>query len=82
MRASADWRILKMPMELYLVSRRTRLLTIEGWLTPTQLSLFVADLIHGFGASLSLKWVLEGKVRTGTYCNVQGHDIFNSCTDY
>ncbi|KAF8521442.1 hypothetical protein BU17DRAFT_88014 [Hysterangium stoloniferum] len=36
------------------------------------LSLFIADLIHGIGVVLGVRWLAQGEVFCGTYCTVQG----------
>jgi len=36
------------------------------------IALFAAEVILGLGHTISLKWVIEGKVNSGTFCTVQG----------
>jgi hypothetical protein len=45
-------------------------------LTHHQISLFAAKVIQGLGHAMELKWVIEGKLNTGTFCTAQG--ILNS----
>lgn len=45
----------------------------EGWkLMHHKVSLFAAEFIQGLGHVLSMKWVIEGQVNTGTFCTTQG----------
>ena len=37
-----------------------------------QIGLFFAEVIHGVGHALNVKWIIEGKTYTGTFCTVQG----------
>jgi hypothetical protein len=39
--------------------------------TP-KIALFVAETIMGVAHALDLKWILEGKAYTSTYCTAQG----------
>jgi hypothetical protein len=41
-------------------------------LTDHQIALFAAEVILGLGHTISLKWVIEGKLNSGTFCTVQG----------
>jgi hypothetical protein len=41
-------------------------------LTSSQLSLFFADTLQALGGALNAKWVTDGKVEVGTFCNSQG----------
>lgn len=36
------------------------------------LALFAAEVIQGLGHAISMKWVIEGQVKTGTFCTSQG----------
>jgi len=36
------------------------------------IALFAAEVILGLGHVISLKWVIEGEVKVGTFCTVQG----------
>jgi hypothetical protein len=38
----------------------------------TQFSLFTADVLQAIGSVMSIKWVHEGKVEVGKFCNAQG----------
>jgi len=37
-----------------------------------QSALFVAEIIQGLGHAMDLKWVIEGRAYTGTFCTAQG----------
>ena len=37
-----------------------------------QLSLLLADVLQAIGAILNLKWIYDGKVVAGSFCNAQG----------
>jgi len=37
-----------------------------------QFSLICADIVQAIGMVLNLKWVIEGKVEIGVFCNAQG----------
>jgi len=41
-------------------------------LAHCQFALFFAELIQGLGHIVSMKWVIEGEVNTGTFCTAQG----------
>jgi hypothetical protein len=36
------------------------------------IALFAAEVIQGLGHAVSMKWVIEGKLNTGTFCTAQG----------
>jgi len=37
-----------------------------------QLSLLLADVLQAIGGILSVKWIYDGKVVVGSFCNAQG----------
>jgi hypothetical protein len=39
---------------------------------PILVSLMLGDLLQAVGSVLNAKWVVDGAVRTGFYCNQQG----------
>jgi len=36
------------------------------------IALFAAEVIQGLGRGISMKWVIDGEVNTGTFCTAQG----------
>jgi hypothetical protein len=40
--------------------------------TRYQMALFVAEVLQGTGQAMNLKWVIEGRSHTGTFCTAQG----------
>jgi hypothetical protein len=45
---------------------------VKSRITRHQVALFTAELMQGIGHAMELKWVIEGKADTGTFCTVQG----------
>ena len=44
---------------------------IDSW-RSYQLSLFAADTLQAIGGVLNFKWVQDGTVKVGSYCDAQG----------
>jgi folate-binding Fe-S cluster repair protein YgfZ len=40
-----------------------------------QLSLFTADFLQALGVTMHFKWIYDGKVRVGNFCNAQGRPL-------
>ena len=41
-------------------------------LSIEQFSLFSADILQAIGAVMDIKWIHDGKVEVGSFCNAQG----------
>ena len=61
-----------MDMELLMVWNTSLVFQGETINIFPQLSLLVADVLQAIGGILSVKWVYDGKVVTGSFCNAQG----------
>jgi len=62
---------------IYVLFQISRRLHKEGWsnwdaLHVSVTALFVAEFILGVGHAMSLKWAIQSKVYTGTFCTAQG----------
>ena len=64
-------RLFHQPMDLLMVSSYT-LIDSEIWPSWQQLSLFFADTLQAIGGALNTRWISEGKVELGTFCDAQG----------
>jgi len=61
----------------FVLDRIFRRIRKNGWSSLEALhisivALFVAEVIHGIGQGMNLKWVFEGRAVTGTFCTAQG----------
>ena len=66
-----QWQLIEKPMDLLIVRDFFLSQWIERW-TSYQLSLFAADTLQAIGGVLNFKWVQDGEVKVGSYCDAQG----------
>ena len=60
------------PMELLVVQVSSSMFLSQMTDLSLQLSLFLADTLQAIGGILNLKWIYDGKVVVGSFCNAQG----------
>jgi hypothetical protein len=71
-----QWRLVNVPMDVYMVSFSFSIPRLLP--THTKISLFLANFLHGIGGMINTKWLHEGMVHSGAACWSQGKSFASS----
>ena len=67
--------LIEKPLEIYLASAYSPVVLGDAAYFVEQLSLFIAEFIHGVGVTLEFKWIIDDRVSSGGLCSAQGQYV-------